>query len=166
MRKFNSIIMSETEPLAQSALWLKPKKSTLKGGKEQYDIWYFGASGWRPMADYDTRYTFDTSFSTDSSNESVKIDPKNDLENGMVNNTLNFNVYDGTRNIQSSKNFVLESGLKKEIDSLKDYIDNEVRKLNGEIAKLSSSINSLTNSVESITDRIAKVEGRLSLLES
>lgn len=167
MRRFESVVMSETEPASQGTLWLRPKKNTLdKDGPTQFDIWYFGETGWRPIADFDTRYNFDTSYNPAPSEEGLVIEPDNSPEVGIVDNMLHFSVYDGSRKMESSRNFVLESGLKKEIDDMKDYVDNEVRKLNGKIAELSSSLDSVSSRVSSNTDRVARVEGRLSLLES
>lgn len=167
MRRFESIVMSETEPASQGTLWLRPKKNTLdKNGPTPFDIWYFGETGWRPIADFDTRYNFDTSYTPEPSEEGLVIGPNKNLEVGIVDNILQFSVYDGSRKIQSSRNFVLESGLKKEIDDLRDYIDNEVGKLNDKIADLSNSLDSVSSRVTSNTDRVARVEGRLSLLES
>lgn len=166
MRRFESVVMSETEPVTPGTLWLRPKKNTLdKSGPTQFDIWYFSESGWRPIADYDTRYNFKPSYDKAPSGNSIIITPDANPEVGIVNNDLNFKIFDGSREMQSSSNFVLESGLKKEIDDLRAYVEGEVSRLDTRIDTLSNAINNLSNQVSSNTDRIAMVEGKLALLE-
>lgn len=192
MRRFESVVMSETEPVSPGTLWLRPKKNTLdKNGPSQFDIWYFSEVGWRPIADYDSRYNFTVGYNPVASDGSFVITTSINPEVGTVLNNFTFSVYDGTRVMQNSSNFVLESGLKKEIDTLRNYIDNEIARVDGRIDALSSSIdilqtfvsnqlhnvegrmntlssdlNTISSSVSSNTDRIAMAEDRLSLLES
>lgn len=167
MRRFNLVVMSETEPATQDILWLRPKKNTMdESGSTQFDMWYFGETGWCPMADYDTRYNFSASYEATPSSEGLEIELNKVPEASTVDSTFHFSVYDGSREIQSSGNFVLESGLKKEIDGLKNYIDNEVRTLNSKTTELSVNLDTVSSKVISNTDRIAMSEGRLSILES
>lgn len=167
MRRFESVVMSETEPVSPGTLWLRPKKNTLDSkGPTQFDIWYFSEVGWRPIADFDTRYDFAVEYNPEVSGKSLVITSTPNPKEGIVSDNLTFFVYDGTRNMQNSSNLVLESGLKKEVDTLRSYIDNEIARVDERINTLSSSLDTISNSVSSNTDRVAKVEGRLSLLES
>ena len=159
--------MSKTEPVPHGTLWLRPRKNTLnKKGPTQFDIWYFSESGWKPLADFDTRYNIEPSYDKTPSKESIDISPNANLENGIVTNNINFKIYDGLRDLQSSSNFVLESGLKKEVDKIMDYINAEISKLNGKINALSNTIDNLSRVVSNNTDRLTRIEGILSALES
>lgn len=167
MRRFEAIVLSETEPVAPGTLWLRPKKNTLDAkGPKQYDIWYFSEGGWRPIADFDTRYNFETTYNKTSSSDSLVITPTKDPEVGIVGNEFKFSIYDGSRDMVSSKNFVLESGLKKEVDILKNYIATEVKRLDGRIDALAARLNSVETTVGNNSSRLSGVEGRLTSLES
>lgn len=148
MRRFESIVMSETEPESEGTLWLKPKKESLKHNAwdfsrpEQFDIWYFSENGWSPIADYDTTFeAFTLNTTNESSNQSLIYlhSSKYNEEIQSYTQIYVIRVFDGNRNLNSkSKSFVTESGLyqinkeitskieanKTEIDYLKSEIDN------------------------------------------
>lgn len=143
MRRFESIVMSESEPVNHGTLWLRKKMNSLDPkGPMQFEIWYFGDNGWQPLADFDTRYSIDNNFNYTGNDKAVNILETKDIEHGTVNTTLDFFIYDGSRQLANNNNLVNESGLKTQVDNLL----NKINQINSTIQSLESRISSLENS--------------------
>lgn len=163
MRRFESIVMSETEPVNHGTLWLKKKKNTLDpDGPEQIEIWYFGENGWQPMADFDTRFSFTNNFNYTESDTPVDITIDSNPEHGIVGVLTDYFIYSGNRSMKSSSNLVNESALKLHIDDLQSQITT----LNIRVNTLESQVSNLQSAVASHATTIAELNSRIQALEN
>ena len=126
MRKFESIVISSTEPDVNSTLWLREKKYSNVAGEETSlagpTIWYFGVTGWEPLIDFDTRVETKSLY-TPASKVSPVQSSISYTDSGSVNIELTSYYYDGSGALGNYQNIVLESGLSKQIDALQSQIN-------------------------------------------
>ena len=165
MRRFESIVMSETEPTTEGILWLRKKNNSIEpdspGG---FSIWWFGEKGWQPLYDLDTRYDLSDSIDYSASSESTGITTIPDLENGLVTIVKTYSVYNGNRTIGSNANFVNETGLKKHVDDLQFQISNlkaEVSSLKNQVKTLQDTVNQNTASINALNSRVSNLENNI-----
>lgn len=182
MRKFESIVMSEKEPIMKAGtLWLKNKRDVIYNPdseskmKVSRSILYYGNNGWESFIDFDTRYDIESIYDYNVKEQPIELYRFSDEEKGIVTTTINYNLYDGNRNIANSSNLVLESGLKKHVDDLQRKIDDLTRELsevkqaisninqsistiNGNINSISGRVSSNTNSINSLSNRVSSLE--------
>lgn len=176
MRRFESIVMSETEPVPDGTLWLKKKKNSISNddpsSKEPfgYDIWWFGPLGWQPLLDLDTRYEYVNKTLTGGvGGVPVMTEQTKFPEIGMVRIDTTYSIYDGSRALANNTNIVNETGLKKHVDDLQRQIDAltaRVVTLEGKVATLESNVSANSSKITSNTNAINSLSGRVSALET
>ena len=176
MRRFESIVMSETEPVPDGTLWLKKKKNSISNddpsSKEPfgYDIWWFGPLGWQPLLDLDTRYEYVNKTLTGGVGRvPVMTEQTKFPEIGMVRIDTTYSIYDGSRALANNTNMVNETGLKKHVDDLQRQIDAltaRVVTLEGKVATLESNVSANSSKITSNTNAINSLSGRVSALET
>lgn len=103
MKRFESIVMSESEPL-HTSLWLRPPYRK---------IWYFGSNGWEPLFDIDTKVGVNVAEEHNTEASDTPLDVK--LTEDFAHNreyTLLLNLFDGGRLPEhTSKSLVTENAL-------------------------------------------------------
>lgn len=156
MRRFEAIVMSETEPINQGTLWLKTKENTMDPkGPKQFEIWYFGSKGWQPLADFDTRDSLTQNINYTESSKAVDITEEGSPEHGIVDRTLDFYIYNGSRTLGNNANLVNEAALKQHVDELQ-----------GQITTLNNQVSTLQGLVASHSTTISQLNSRLTALEN
>lgn len=167
MRRFEALVMSETEPVTEGTLWLRRKHNTIGPKPNEVppvgmSIWWFGEQGWQPMYDLDTRYNLNDEFTfTPAGAEPISIKVTPSPEVGLVAINRKYFMYNGSRNLANNTNFVSEAGLKKHVDDLQSQIDalrGRVATLEGEVASLQSQVNSHSSSISSLNSRVGSLE--------
>lgn len=150
MRRFESIVMSETEPVTPGTLWMRLKKNSIKGNNDEklpvagMSIWWFGEKGWQPLVDLDTRYTVTNINNYEPATKPLDSEVTNKPEIGMVDTVVTYNIYNGSRGLGSNSNFVNETGLKKHVDILKSEIDS----LTNRVTVLEKTVNRHENELD------------------
>lgn len=150
MRKFESLVMAETEPVTSGTLWLKTKPNTTNGEDGGLSVWYFGENGWTPLFDSDTRYNTTYSFEKTASEVSVTSIPNVQHKDGITNVSNTMYIYDGSRELGNNYNLVTEAGLNVHVTSLQEQINN-----------LSNSLTDLAGVTERLGQRIDTIESNL-----
>lgn len=153
MRRFESIVMSETEPVALSTLWLREKEDETKD--KGLSIWYFGENGWTPIKDFDTNYQVKMNPNKEAASSEEPFSYKSEITNpGQKQITINIDTFDGTRPVSDSSSVVLEKGLYTVYNKLNESItalDNQLRiLLSMQIPDLKNKYTNLTNEVEAL----------------
>lgn len=177
MRKFESIIMSNTEPLETRTLWIKEKTGGVSPSGNNVSkgnsIWYFGNQGWKPLFDFDTRYIFKDKISYEPSTEITSSEQTPDNENGIVNIEKTFSMYNGDRELGNNENFVNETGLKVHVDSLQSQIDSAMTLIAGlrkdlteHIADFDTHVSEYENHVKAYETFKASIESKVEELSS
>lgn len=163
MRRFEAIVMSESEPVNHGTLWLREKKNTLDpDGPKQYDIWYFGERGWQPVADFDTRFSFTKTLDYEGVTDPIDINVTKDAENGIVEVSSDYSIYSGSRALGNNANLVNETALKLHVDDLQSQIS----QLNVKVNTLESQVSVLQGLVASHATTISELNSRITALES
>lgn len=123
-KTFNKIVLSHTEPNIED-LWMRINIEKLPDGKaiHGHSLWWFTPQGWKKLFDFDTRYSVDTDYSYDISQIPFDSASAYDPKVGVVSVDNTYYLYDGSRTLSSSSNFVLEKGLKKHVDNLQSQIN-------------------------------------------
>lgn len=181
MRRFESLVMSKTEPVTDNTLWIRRKKGLMRSKPNELSpksvgIWYFGEDGWMPLIDFDTKYNLN-----DFSNFSVGTNPiKTEViehhDNGTIDVNKTFNFYNGNRPLEDAVNFVNETGLKKHVDDLQGQInalksrvntlESKVSSLEAQIGVMSSQIANNSNEINNNNISINNLSSRVAVLES
>lgn len=167
MRRFESLVMSTTEPVTDGTLWLKKKKSTIKDQKPNElipmgtSIWYFGEIGWQPLIDFDTRYNLNDFYKYTSTTKPIEMRVTPHHEIGIVDIDRTYFMYDGSRNIGNNGNIVNERGLKKHVDDLQNQINTlkeKVSELEEQVASHTTQIENNRSSISNLTNRVSELE--------
>ena len=167
MRRFEALVMSPTEPVTDSTLWLKGKRSTIKDLKPNelppmgISIWYFGERGWQPLIDFDTRYNLNDLYDYAAATEPISTLVTPHHEVGIVDVDRTYSLYDASRELGNNANIVNETGLKHHVDFLQSQIDSllaRVNTLEGQLATLQGRVNQNTNSISSLNSRVSALE--------
>lgn len=175
MRRFESIVMSETEPVPDGTLWLKKKKNSINNEDPNskkpfgFDIWWFGPVGWQPLLDPDTRYEYVNHTLTGGvGTVPVLTEQTKFPEIGQVRIDTTYSIYDGSRALAANTNIVNETGLKKHVDDLQSQInalkarvatlESEVASLTTQVSNNSSKITSNINTINSLSERVSALE--------
>lgn len=176
MRRFESIIMSKTEPVPDGTLWLKEKESTINNKDQEdnkplgFDIWWFGPSGWQPLLDLDTRYKYTNQTLTDGVGEVPVVTEQTEFSNiGIVRVDNTYSIYDGSRALANNTNFVNETGLKKHVDNLQSQINTlstKISALESKVTSLENNINNVISLLNTVNDTIDTLDSRISNLEA
>lgn len=175
MRRFESLVMSETEPITEGTLWLRKKHNTIGPKPNEVppvgmSIWWFGEQGWQPLYDLDTRYRFVDTYSYNStSGDPISVEVIPDIENGVVSIERDYSIYNGARDLNNNTNLVNETGLKKHVDDLQAKIDalkQRVSTLEDKVETLESQVASHSTQISSNRNSITSLSGRVSALES
>lgn len=163
MRRFDSIVMQETEPEVNSTLWLRKSHNNI----EQYgdpigpvgtSFWWYGENGWEPLSE---RYLFKNTFHTDPSDTVTYPYAGHDEENGIITIGREWYIYDGERDIQDNYNIVLETGMKRYVDDLQSQINSlkqRVESLEAIVGNHTTLISSHTTSISSLNSRVTSLE--------
>lgn len=167
MRRFEALVMSETEPVQHGTLWLRKKHNTIGPKPNEVppvgmSIWWFGERGWQPMYDLDTRYDLIDNFSYGVSSTPTNIEVVQQPEVGVVTIEKTYSLYDGSRAIGNNTNFVNETGLKKHVDELQAQID----ALKTRVTTLETKVESLESQVSINRSSISTLNNRVNSLES
>lgn len=183
MRRFESIVMSETEPVPDGTLWLKKKKNSISNddpsSKEPFgfDMWWFGPLGWQPLLDLDTRYEYINNTLTGSTSiVPVATAQTKYPDLGTIEVKTTYSIYNGNRALSNNTNLVNETGLKKHVDDLQSQItalvarvstlENKVSTLEGKVTTLESNVNTNSSKITSNTNAINSLSNRVSVLET
>lgn len=166
MRRFEALVMSQTEPVHPGTLWLRKKHNDIGPKPNEVppvgmSIWWFGERGWEPLYDLDTRYNLNTSYTYEESDTPILTTVTPYPNVGVVSINNEFAIYDGSRDLASTSCFVNEEGLKKHVDDLQEQIntlEGRVSTLEGEVASLRTTVNSHTQQIASLTNRIISLE--------
>ena len=153
MRKFESIIMSNTEPLETRTLWIKEKTGGVSPSGDNISkgnsIWYFGNQGWTPLFDFNTKYIISDSISFDATADMIVSKDTPDNSKETVDISRIYSVYDGSRDIGENANIVNETGLKKHVESLQSQI-------NSALSQIETVSSSLTNHVKAFDGHVSE----------
>lgn len=184
MRRFESIVMSETEPVPDGTLWLKKKKNSInnEGPNSKkpfgFDIWWFGPVGWQPLLDLDTNEYLDPDTRYEYVNHTltggvgtvpVLTEQTKFPEIGQVRIDTTYSVYDGSRALAANTNIVNETGLKKHVDDLQSQINAlkaRVATLESEVASLTTQVSNNSSKITSNINAINSLGRRVSFLET
>ncbi len=176
MRRFESLVMSTTEPVTDGTLWLKKKKNSINNEDPNskkpfgFDIWWFGPVGWQPLLDFDTRYEYVNHTLTDGvGTVPVLTEQTKFPEIGQIRIDTTYSIYDGSRALAANTNIVNETGLKKHIDDLQGQINalkERVTTLEGEVATLKIQVSGNSSKITSNINAINSLSGRVSALET
>lgn len=174
MRKFEALVMSETEPVTDGTLWLRRKHNTIGPKPNEVppagmSIWWFGEQGWQPMYDLDTRYELNDTFNYEEGAKPIDIEVTPNPEVGVVNIEKTYFMYNGNRALGNNINFVNETGLKKHVDDLQAQIDAlkaRVATLEGKVATLESQVSAHSTQIANNRNSITSLGNRVSSLES
>lgn len=175
MRKFDSILLSEGEPVMRTGtLWLKRKRETPYNSdanevmKDSLSLWYFGPKGWESLIDFDTKYTLDKSFNYYEDNLPISIYDIPNINTGVTKTILDINLYNGSREPGNCGNLVMESGLKSQVDKLQEQIDNLKRDIivlqnavmsnTAEITGVKQTLTSHSSSLQNLSNRVSSLE--------
>lgn len=167
MRRFEALVMSQTEPTTEGTLWLRKKHNTIGPKPNEVppvgiSIWYFGEQGWEPMYDLDTRYELSDSFDfVAAETKPIDVEVTPNPEVGLVSIEKTYSMYDGTRALGSNLNFVNETGLKKHVDDLQSQINalkERVSTLESQMTTLQGRVNQNTSSISSLNSRVSALE--------
>lgn len=175
MRKFDSILLSEDEPIMKmGTLWLKRKRETPYNSdanevmKDSLSLWYFGPKGWESLIDFDTKYTLSKSFNYYEANHPIQIYSIPNINTGVTETVLDINLYDGSREPGNCGNLVMESGLKSQVDKLQEQIDilknnlivlqNTVMSNTAEITGVKQTLTSHSSSLQNLSNRVSSLE--------
>lgn len=168
MRRFEALVMSETEPLTEGTLWLRKKHNTIGPKPNEIppvgmSIWWFGEQGWLPMYDLDTRYELNDVFDYEAVGVNpIGIEITPNQEAGVVNIEKTYSMYSGNRALGNNVNFVNETGLKKHVDDLQAQID----ALKERVELLENIVSNHTATLSGHTTSISNLNTRVSALES
>lgn len=168
MRKFNSLVISETEPLTEDTIWLRDKKNILQPDDnvipyKGLNLWYFGENGWESMYDSNTEYKLNLYFNYNPAYTNPVtnlVNTSSDKSNVTITST--YFIYTGSRELSNTINLVTEKALKKHIEELQEEIDTLGRTLN----TLNNRISTLEGQNNSYSTTIANLEQRISALET
>lgn len=175
MRRFEALVMSETEPVTEGTLWLRKKHNTIGPKPNEVppvgmSIWWFGEQGWQPMYDLDTRYELNDSFDYAAVGvKPIEVEITPSPEVGIVNIEKTYSMYSGNRTLGNNANFVNETGLKKHVDDLQAQIDAlkvRVATLEGKVATLESQVATHSTQIANNRSSITTLSGRVSALET
>lgn len=176
MRRFESIVMSETEPVPDGTLWLRKKKNSINTEDPEskkpfgFDIWWFGPIGWQPLLDLDTRYEYTDKVLTGGVSGVPVVTEQTKFPNiGMVRIDTTYSIYDGSRVLANNTNIVNEKGLKKHVDDLQSQINAltaRVSTLESEVASLRTKVSNNSSRITDNTNSISSLSGRVSALET
>lgn len=163
MKRFEAIVLSETEPI-HTSLWLRPDKD-----KHGMTIWWYSPQGWKQLFDADTRYNIKSEFDFSPAEYALVTKGTADHKNGIteVNNT--YYIYDASREIGDNDNLVNEKGLKYHIDDIQDKIeaiDERIEELVTRVDTNEENINNLQESVATLQDNIGTVQESIEDIKS
>lgn len=170
MRKFESIIMSNTEPLETRTLWIKEKTGGVSPSGDNISkgnsIWYFGNQGWAPLFDFNTKYIISDSISYDATADMIVSKDTPDNSKETVDISRIYAVYDGSRDIGENANIVNETGLKVHVDSLQSQIDSAMTLIAGLRKDLTEHIADFDTHVLEYEDHVEAYKTFKSSIES
>lgn len=168
MKKFESIIMSESEPL-HTSLWLRQALTPSKeDGKVVirpmgFNLWWFSPQGWKPLSDFDTRYEVENNYLPDASSKPLDTETSYDYKIGVMSVVNTHFIYDASRVLGNNKNLVEETGLKHHVDDLQGQINSlksRVSVLENKVSSLESTVAQQSNTISSLASRISALEER------
>lgn len=163
MRRFESMVMSETEPVNHGTLWLREKKNTLDpDGPTQLAIWYFGDNGWQPLADFDTRFSITANPNFAGGDKSLEFAASTSPEHGIIEILLDYFIYNGDRELNNNANLVVEAALKLHVDDLQS----QITALSARVSTLESQVSTLQSTVATHTSTISGLASRIQALEN
>lgn len=164
MRRFDSIVMQETEPVEEGALWLRQEHNNINNEEVVTPVgmnfWWFSEYGWRPLSEV---YKYKTLFKYDATTSNpITIEESPIKELGIISVEKYYSMYDGTRNIGDNTNFVNEKALKKHVTQLQTQIDALKQRLD----TLEPIVNNHTTTLSGHTTSISNLNSRVSVLEN
>lgn len=156
MRKFESIVMSESEPIMKmGTLWIKPERVVIgdpdskESMKESVSLWYYGNNGWTSILDFDTNYNISIlPFDTPSEESVIPDKYQASMYNGITDIILKTYLYNGNRSIGDNSNLVTEQGLK-----------NHIEELNSKIQQLQTTIEEMTATIAILQTEVDFLKG-------